>query len=115
MHQCAMLLSSMQERKREIAVFRALGASKRFIFWLVQVEVLWLVLTASVLAVLLSYFSYWFIQPVLLAKFGLFINAQLFTPEKLTLLAMVLAGAVVVGLLPAVTAYKKALGASLKH
>ena len=112
---CAMLLSSMQERKREIAVFRALGASKRFIFWLVQVEVLWLVLTASVLAVLLSYFSYWFIQPILLAKYGLFINAQLFTPEKLTLLAMVLAGAVVVGLLPAVTAYKKALGASLKH
>lgn len=111
---CAMLLSSMQERVREIAVFRALGASKSFIFWLIQLEVLLLITLASVLALVLGYISHWLIQPVLLQQFGLAIEANLFTEAKGLMIVASLIAAFVVGLIPAVFAYKRALVVSLK-
>lgn len=111
---CAMLLSSMQERVREIAVFRALGASKSFIFWLIQFEVLMLISLAGGLALVLGYISHWLIQPILLQQFGLAIEANLFSEAKMLMLVASLAAAFVVGLVPAVLAYKRALVISLK-
>ncbi len=111
---CAMLLSSMQERVREIAVFRALGASKSFIFWLIQFEVLMLISLAGGLALVLGYISHWLIQPMLLQQFGLAIEANLFSEAKMLMLVASLAAAFVVGLVPAALAYKRALVISLK-
>lgn len=111
---CAMLLSSMQERVREIAVFRALGASKSFIFWLIQLEVLMLISLAGGLALVLGYLSHWLTQPILLQQFGLAIEANLLSETKMLMLLASLVAAFVVGLVPAVLAYKRALVISLK-
>ena len=111
---CAMLLSSMQERVREIAVFRALGASKSFIFWLIQLEVLLLITVASTLALVLGYISHWLIQPLLLQQFGLAIEANLFTEAKGLMIVGSLLAAFIVGLIPAILAYRRALVISLK-
>ena len=105
----AMLLASLNARRREMAILRAMGAGPGTILGLLLVEALLMAISGAALGVSLLYLGLVTLQPVLDARFGLFIPIEgLGYREMLVLLAVVCAAALV-SLLPAIRAYRISL------
>lgn len=103
------LLSTLNERRREMALLRAVGAGARHVFALLLVEALLLVLVALLLGLLLAIVGLVLATPWLHAQFG--IQLREIWPgmtEMQVLLGLLLSGALV-GLIPAITAYRRTL------
>ena len=109
----ATILAGLGERRRELAVLRAAGASPRDIVALLSLESLLLVLTgtlagAAITATLLAVFS-----PVLAHAFGLSISLSWPTTTEWQLLGAINAAGFVAGLIPAWRAYRISLADGL--
>lgn len=105
----ATLFASLNERRREMAIFRAMGASPRAILGLLVLEATLTAALGSLVGLGLLYAGLWAVQPVVDNAFGLYLPIE--APgkrEMLTLLAVVAAGAIV-SLLPALRAYRLSL------
>lgn len=107
------LLASMRERQREMAILRALGASPWLIFMLIELEVLLITLLGLLLGSVLLWFVVTVAQPMLVSEFGLFISTQVWQLQTLYYGAGVLGLALVLGLVPALVAYRRALADGL--
>ncbi|OFC70337.1 ABC transporter permease [Alteromonas confluentis] len=108
-----MLLASMQQREKEIAVLRILGAGGGTIFMLLLTEALLIAIAASVvstslLTVLFSVSKGW-----LASEYGLFMSANFFSVHNAIVIGAVLAATIVTTLLPAIDAYRKAIHSRL--
>ncbi len=105
----ATLFSSLNERRREMAIFRAMGASPRTIMGLLVLEA---VLTATIGALLgmgLLYCGLIIAQPFVDSAFGLWLPIEPpSSRELLVLIGVVLAGAIV-SAVPAFRAYRLSL------
>ncbi|OFA31918.1 peptide ABC transporter permease [Glaciecola punicea] len=108
-----MLLSSMRERRREIAILRVIGARPRVLFSLIMTEALLLVGASIVSALVLLNLGFFLLGGWLAASYGLFIDANIYTLNSLILSIVVLACAGLITLFPAIDAYKTALHSSL--
>lgn len=108
-----MLLSSMRERRREIAILRVIGARPSVVFSLIMTEALLLVSLSIVGAVALLNISFFLLGGWLASTYGLFVDANIFSYNTLMLAIAVLVCAAVVTLLPAADAYKTALHSNL--
>ena len=110
-----MLLASMRERQRELAVLRALGAGPQTLFILLQAEAL----IISTCGCLVAMFSVWSVAHLsvdfLSENYGLFIEPQIFTSTTFEVVGLVLAATLVIGLIPAISAYRRALHAGLTY
>lgn len=105
----ATLFASLNERRREMAIFRAMGASPRAILGLLVLEATLAAALGSLVGLGLLYAGLWGAQPVVDTAFGLYLPIE--APgkrEMLTLLAVVAAGAIV-SFLPALRAYRLSL------
>jgi putative ABC transport system permease protein len=109
-----MLLASMRERAREIALYRAIGARPWFILALIELEAVLITLGASVLGVLGVWAGLAWGQTLLQERFGLFLSSWPVSVNSLVLLAVVLASAVLLALIPAVAAYRQGMAGRLK-
>lgn len=103
------LLSSMNERQREIAVLRAVGARASHLFLLIELEILLITVLALLLGVGLLTGSLFVAQPSLAENLGLFIGINPLQHDVLKMAGVVLGGALLLGLIPAVAAYRCAL------
>ncbi|RYY03278.1 MAG: ABC transporter permease [Gammaproteobacteria bacterium] len=109
------LLSAMNERQREIAILRSLGASAGYLFLLVELEVFIITVLALLLGTGVLSIGLAFGQHYLAQQFGLFVPAnpiQSYTPIAacgVILLSLVL------GSVPAFIAYRRALGEGLSQ
>ncbi len=108
-----MLLASMRERRREMAVLRAIGAGPLVIFFLIQVEALLVVLTALVASVLLIWFSLSVSTDWLASQFGLYLDTNIFTANSLYIAGFAIVATLVVAMIPAIGAYRQASGTSM--
>ncbi len=102
----AMLLASLRERRKEILLLRTIGASPLFIGSLLQLEVLVMTATAVVLALGTTTAGLALGNEFWVARLGLQISANLFHAPTAALLVYVFAGALVIGVLPALGAYR---------
>jgi putative ABC transport system permease protein len=102
----AMLLASLRERRREILLLRTIGASPVFVGLLLQLEVLVMAGLATVLALLIASCALVLGSELWLAWFGLHITPNLFHSATAELILLVLAGATLIGMLPAISAYR---------
>lgn len=105
----AMLLASLNERRREIAIMRVVGASPIVIFVLIQIEGLLVTLSGSALGVFLLFLANTLARRFLAEEYGLSISGNLFNEHSAVMLLAVVLGALLVGLIPAITAYRNAL------
>jgi len=103
------LLASMNERQREIAILRATGARAGHIFLLIELEVLVLILLAMLLGTGLLTGALWISQPFLADQLGLFIDINPLQPGWPVLASGVVVLGLVLGLIPAWSAYRRAL------
>jgi putative ABC transport system permease protein len=111
----AMLLTSIRERQREIAIMRSLGAPPLFLFMLIQTEALLITLASSVFALLLLFVSLLCFQNFLADSFSLSISAYVLDKNILYLLLSIIISALVISLIPAISAYSTALQKTLNN
>ncbi|MBK8973899.1 MAG: ABC transporter permease [Hahellaceae bacterium] len=104
-----MILASLNERRREMAILRAVGCRPAQIFLLLISEAGILALTGSALGVVTLYGLLLLVQPFLLEHYGVLISVSLLTLYELKLLAVVCAMGLVVGLIPSIRAYRMSL------
>lgn len=108
-----LLLSSIRERQREIAVLRTIGARPAFVFWMIELEALLIVLSGILLALIALGIATQSAQMLLAENYGLFITPFSLNPTTLTMLSMIIAGALLLAILPALSAYRVSLHTGL--
>lgn len=104
-----MLLSGLNERRREMAILRALGARPRQIFGLFLAEATILTGLGALLGLALLYGCLFLAGSILETRFGLFLAIGLPSGHDLLLLSAVIAAGLIVGILPAIFAYRQSL------
>ncbi len=103
------LYTSINERRREMAILRSLGAGPFSILGLLVYESGLLVFLGSLLGLVSLYGCLFFIGPFLESEFSLFIPVQLPDFKELTFLFSILIVGFIVGFIPAFKAYKNSL------
>jgi putative ABC transport system permease protein len=102
-------LASLNERRREMAILRSVGAGPRHVFALLVMEAAGLALAGALLGLALLTLALQLAAPWLQATYGLFVPARWPAREELILVGGVLLAGVVVGLLPAVLAWRRSV------
>lgn len=103
------LTTSLNERRREMAILRAVGANSYQIVGLLVFESFILTAFGCALGVALSYSGFLVLRPILENMFGLYLEGPAFTSTELMYLILVLVGGTVIGLVPALRAQRQAL------
>ena len=104
-----MILTTLNERRREMAILRSVGARPATILGLLTAEAALLILLGVLLGIALLYGALLGLQPYIDRAYGLYIALEpLKRSEWISLLGIVLAG-ILAGLLPAFRAYRLSL------
>jgi putative ABC transport system permease protein len=109
-----MLLASMRERSREIALYRALGAHASTILLLVELEALLLVCFGIAAGFLLVHLALRAGQGWLNANYDLLIDTIPFNGNIATFMLLIVAAALVLAFIPALAAYRSSLATRLR-
>ena len=104
-----MMLASIGERRREMAILRAVGARPRTVIALLVTEAALLGLAAAALGMAVLYAGLVALQPLLDARYGIYIPVDEPTAREFALLGAIVMAAVVVSLVPALRAYGMSL------
>lgn len=105
----ATIFSSLNERRREMSIFRAMGARPRVILGMLVLEAAMMAAIGAIVGLALLYLGLAIAQPIVDSAFGLYLPVEPPTlREFLVLLGVVIAG-VFVSLLPALRAYNMSL------
>lgn len=107
------ILTSLNERRREMAILRSVGARPWHIASLLIVEAFALALAGVLLGVALLYLGIALAQGYVQANYGLFLPLALPSLYEWTLLGAILAAALLMGALPAWRAYRQSLADGL--
>jgi len=109
------ILTSLNERRREIAILRALGCRPNQVFVLLASESLLFALAGCCLGVFLFFLTILLSQP-LLQGYGLHIPLSSLNFDQFILIAAVIGTSLLIGSVPGYRAYKQSLadGMSIK-
>lgn len=107
------LLAAMKERQRELAILRALGARPWQLFWLIELEVLFITLLAIGLALIKLTGILFLLKPWLSSQYGLVISVVPWHAHTLLLLSVLLGFALLLAAIPAYLAYRQSLSQGL--
>jgi len=107
------LVTTLNERRREMAVLRALGAHPRVVFGLLALEALLLTLCGAALGVALLYAGLVLGRGFAQAHYGLQLMLDAPGARELVLLGAVCCGGLVAGAIPGWFAYRRALADGL--
>ncbi|MDX1432608.1 MAG: ABC transporter permease [Gammaproteobacteria bacterium] len=103
------ILTGLNERRREMAILRSVGARPGQVFGLLVAEALAFAVIGALLGVALMYVTLLGIAPWLEARFGLFLSLEMLDAHELLLLGLVLVAASIAGSVPAYRAYRYSL------
>lgn len=105
----AMIFSSLNERRREMAIFRAMGARPRVILGMLILEAAVIATIGAILGLALMYLGVYIAQPIIDAEFGLWLPSKAPTLNEFLVLAAVIIASIIASLLPALRAYRLSL------
>lgn len=101
----SLMLSALNERRREMAILRALGANPWQVLLLVMGESLFLTLTGILAGVLLLYALLWLAQPLIQSRLGLYLPLNPPGAREAGLMGAVVLAGLLAGLVPGLRAY----------
>jgi putative ABC transport system permease protein len=107
------LLTSLNERRREMAILRSVGARPGHVFGLIMGEAIFLTLLGAVLGLTLLYLLLLIGQPIIESEFGIFIGIGGLSPHEWILIGAVVGAGVLVGIVPSYRAYRLSLADGL--
>ncbi|WP_375691746.1 ABC transporter permease [Pseudooceanicola sp. LIPI14-2-Ac024] len=105
----AMIFSSLNERRREMAIWRAMGARPGTILGLLVLEAALMAALGAVLGLGLLYLGLVIAQPLVDSAFGLWLPIEPPSAREFAVLAGVIVAAALASLLPALRAYRLSL------
>ncbi|KAA8598270.1 MULTISPECIES: ABC transporter permease [Vibrio] len=103
------LLTSLQERRREMAILRAMGARPRHVFGLLISEASALTFLGITLGVALLFALIAVVAPIVQQSYGINISISAITPHEWKLLMLVQIAGIIIGFIPAFRAYRQSL------
>jgi putative ABC transport system permease protein len=104
-----MIWATLNERRREMAILRSVGAQPGTILGLLIAEAGLIGLTGTAVGALLLYVALVLVQPVIDARFGLYLEVDWPSATELGAMAAVVVAGMLAGLLPALRAYRLSL------
>lgn len=105
----ATIFSSLSERRREMAIFRAMGARPRVIVALLVLEAALMAAMGAALGLVLLYAGLFIGQPLIDSAFGLWLPIEPPTIHEVWVLFGVIAAGAIVSMVPALRAYRMSL------
>ena len=105
----ATIFSSLNERRREMAIFRAMGARPRVIVGLLVLEAIVMATLGALLGLGLLYVGLTIGQPLIDSAFGLWLPIEPPTLREVWVLLGVIAAGAIVSMVPALRAYRMSL------
>lgn len=107
------ILTSLNERRREMAILRSVGARPRHVFTLLVAEAGMLATAGVAAGVGLCYGLIFAARPLLERRFGIFLDLGGLTRYDLAILGAIIIAALLMGALPAWRAYRNTLSDGL--
>ena len=107
------VIASLAQRRRQIAVLRALGASRAYVFATVWLGVALILVAGSLLGLVLGYTAALILSHIFAARTALALPVTLSGPEYLLIVAIIVVG-VVLATVPAALGYRQSVSASLR-
>ena len=107
------LWSGLEERRRKVAVLRAVGARPRHVFLLILGEAMLLTLGGLALGALIATASAWLLEGAIVQRYGLSLARSGAAAELVRLLGVLFVAGVGAGLLPALRCYRRSLSDGL--
>jgi len=104
-----MIFATLNERRREIAILRSVGAGPRTVIGLLVSEAGILTLAGVIVGVISTYVLLFVLRPFIDAYYGLYLGISAPTLAEFGALAAIVVGGVLAGLLPALRAYQYSL------
>jgi putative ABC transport system permease protein len=104
-----MILATLDERRREMAILRSVGASPGTVIGLLMIEAGLLSLFGVLLGIAFLYLGLYLARPILDAQYGLYLPIGALSRRELLMLAIIVAAGFAVALLPALRAYRMSL------
>ncbi|ABC27559.1 ABC-type antimicrobial peptide transport system, permease component [Hahella chejuensis KCTC 2396] len=101
--------SGLNERRREMAILRSVGAKPRHIFVLLMIEAGLMAVCGVLVGVGMLFLTLFAAQPALENYFGLFIGVDPLTVDNLAVLGGIILAGVLIGAAPAYRAYRYSL------
>ena len=105
----AIIFASLNERRREMAILRSIGASPHTILGLLMVESVFMSIAGVVLGLIALYIVLIIIYPFLNNTFGIYIEVAPIYGRELTILLSIIIISSIVSIIPAIRAYKLSL------
>ena len=109
----AVVLAGLNERRRELAILRSVGARPREIFFLLMIEAVGITVAGALAGVALLAVLTALLAPLAAARYGLLIEPGFVAGPELMLLAGIVAVGVLASVLPGYRAYKLSLADGL--
>ncbi|NOH97077.1 ABC transporter permease [Vibrio sp. 99-70-13A1] len=103
------LLTSLQERRREMAILRAMGARPRHVFSLLISEASALTFLGIMLGVTTLFALITITAPIIQQHYGINISISAITSHEWQLLMLVQVAGIIIGFIPAFRAYRQSL------
>lgn len=104
-----MILTTLNERRREMAILRSVGARPATILGMLVAESALLTFAGVVLGTTLFYIGLFVLRPWIDSTYGLHLSINPLKPSDMTTLAGIVLAGVTAGLLPAIRAYRLSL------
>lgn len=102
----ATIFSSLNERRREMAIFRAMGARPATILAMLVLEAMMMAAIGALLGLALLYIGLTIAQPILDNAYGLWLQITPPTMRELCVMLAVIAAGAIVSVVPALRAYR---------
>ena len=101
----AIVFSSLSERRREMAIWRAMGASPKIIIGLLMLEAFIISTLSVVVSTFLLFILLYFIQPWIDSTYGILITIEMLSLKDIYTFILFIFAAMFVSLIPAMRAY----------
>ena len=104
-----MILATLNERRREIAILRSVGAGPGTVVGLLVSEAGILTFAGVVVGVVATYGMLFALRPAIDSAYGLYLDIAAPSAAEAGALAAIVVGGIIAGLVPALRAYRQSL------
>ena len=101
----AIIFSSLNERRREMAIWRAMGASPKVVIGLLMLEAFIISMMSIIVSTVMLFLTLYVLQPWIDNTYGILVNIEMLAVKDIYIFMLFIIAASLVSLIPAIRAY----------